>query len=375
MNSLEIKEINTLSGLKAFIRFPFRLYSHNPYWVPPLNFDERLTLTRGKNPALEFCDFKMWMVYRGNEPLGRIAGIINHKANEIWKNKHARFGWIDFVDDQDVVNLLFTTLENWAREKGMDAVHGPLGFTDFDKEGMLVEGFEELGTMATIYNHPYYPVLTENAGYLKDTDWIEFEVKVPDSIPEKHRRIADLALKRNGLRLYTAPSVKKLLPYASQIFDLINLAYKDLYGFVPVNDAQKAYYTKLYFSFIKPAFVPLILNSDNKVVGFGITMPSLSKALQQAKGKLFPLGFIHLLLALNLPRRVDFYLMAVAPELQNKGVNAALFTDLIPKYQKARIISAETNIELEKNQKVTSQWEYFDRRLHKRRRAFIKHLH
>lgn len=370
----QTREVDTPRKLKEFIRFPFRLYKGNPFWVPPMDFDEKLTLTKGKNPALEFCELKMWMVYKENQPVGRIAGIINHKANEIWGVRHARFGWIDFIDNQEVASILFNLVETWARDRGMDAVHGPLGFTDFDKEGMLVEGFNELGTMATLYNHYYYPILTENAGYKKDTDWIEFEVKVPESIPEKHIRIAELALKRNGLRVFTAKKTKELLPYAAQIFDLINIAYKDLYGFVPVNEEQKKYYTKLYFSFIKSDFVPLILDKNNKVVGFGVTMPSLSRALQKAQGKLFPLGFIYLLQALKKPRYVDFYLMAVNPELQNKGVNAALFTDLIPKYQRLGIVSAETNVELEDNQKVTAQWDYFERRQHKRRRAYIKHL-
>lgn len=369
-----IKEVSSRSQLNDFIRFPFGLYKDNPYWVPPMLFDEKLTLTKGKNPALDFCDFKMWMAYLDNKPVGRIAGIINHKANDIWKEKHARFGWIDFIDDINVSSSLFKTAEKWALEAGMTAIHGPLGFTDFDKEGMLIEGFDELGTMATIYNHRYYAVHTEHAGYKKDTDWIEFEVKVPDGIPEKHVRIAELALKRNNLTMFTARKSKELLPYASQIFDLINVAYKDLYGFVPVTEAQKKYYTKLYFTFIKPEYVPLILNSNNQVVGFGITMPSLSKALQKSRGKLFPFGFIHLLMAMRKSDRVDFYLMAVAPELQNKGVNATLFTDLIPRYKKAGITHAETNIELEDNQKVTNQWDYFERRLHKRRRAFIKHL-
>ncbi|PKP23515.1 MAG: hypothetical protein CVU06_07890 [Bacteroidetes bacterium HGW-Bacteroidetes-22] len=372
--AIEIREVTSGKHLREFIRFPYRLYKDNPYWVPPLDFDEKSTLTHGKNPALSFCDFKMWMAYKDNRPVGRIAGIINHKANEIWQEKHARFGWIDFDDDEEVSALLFKTIEEWAIAHKMEAVHGPLGFTDFDKEGMLIEGFSELGTMATNYNHPYYPVHTELAGYQKDTDWIEFEVRVPEGVPEKHRRISELALRRNNLTLYTAKTSKQILPYASQIFDLINLAYKDLYGFVPVTDKQKEYYTKTYFSFIKAEYVPIILNKDNKVVGFGITMPSLSKALQKAKGKLFPFGFFYLLKAMRNNDRVDFYLMAVAPELQNKGVNAALFTDLIPKYINARVKFAETNIELEDNQKVTSQWEYFDRRMHKKRRAYIKHL-
>ncbi len=371
---IEIKEVTSKRELDQFIKLPFELYKNNPYWVPPIIMEEKMTFTKGKNPALDFCDVKLFLAIKNNKPVGRIASIINHKANEVWKSKHARFGWIDFIDDYEVSSALFRAAESFAIEKGMEAIHGPLGFTDFDKEGMLIFGFNELSTTATIYNHPYYQVHTEKAGYHKDADWVEFEIKADITLPEKHKRIAELVKQKNGLRLLNAKNKKELIPYIPQIFDLINESYRDIYGFVPANAEQVKYYTKLYFGFVNPEFVPVVLNSDNKVVGVGITMPNISKALQKAKGKLFPFGFIYLLRALKKMDTVDFYLTAIKPELQNKGVNALLFAQLIPTYNKYKILKAETNIELEENHKIQNMWEDFEKRNHKRRRAFIKHF-
>lgn len=373
--ALEIREMLTKSDKRKFIKFPFQLYKDNPYWVPPLLMEEMGTLDPKKNPAFEFCEAKLWMAYADGKPVGRIAAFINHRANETWKNKQARFGWIDFIDDQKVVDLLFNTAEDWARSKGMEALHGPLGFTDMDKEGMLIEGFTELGTIATIYNHPYYQKLTEKAGYKKDTDWVEFEIKPAEVvIPEKHQRIADIVKQKYGLRVVQFKKSKEILPYAPQIFQVLNEAFAPLYGFTPLTDKQVKHYIKMYFSFVIPELIPVIVDANNQVVAFGITLPSLSKAMQKANGKLFPFGFIHLLRGLKKSTTIDFYLIGVKPEYQSKGVNSLLFTDLIPKYIKRGFITAETNPELENNDMVKRQWEYFNPRQHKRRRAYIKHL-
>ncbi len=371
---IEIKEVTGRKNIKKFVCFPFTLYNGNRYWVPPLIFDEVNALDPKKNPAFDFCEAKLWMAYKDGKSVGRVAGIINHKANEIWNEQNARFGWLDFIDDSEVSGALFAQVENWAKSKGMKAIQGPLGFSDMDKEGMLIEGFEELGTIATYYNHPYYPLHTEKAGYHKDTDWLEYELDARVSVPEKFQRIGQIAQERYKLKILKFNKKKELLKYAHEIFEVLNDAFRPLYGFAPLSEAQIDYYIKMYFSFIVLDFVSVIVDENDKVAAFGITMPSLSKAVQKAKGKLFPFGFVHILQAMRKNDTVDFYLTAVRPNLQGKGVNALLFIDLIPKYRKYGIIKAETNVELENNLLVRRQWDMFPKRQHKRRRAYIKHF-
>ena len=371
-----LKEVNTRGELKKFIKFPFSIYKGNKYWVPPLIFDEIKTLSRDKNPAFDFCEAKYWLAYRGDKIVGRIAGIINNKYNERWSQKSARFGWIDFIDDEEVSKALIDIVVSWAKEKGMSKVHGPLGFTDFDGEGMLIEGFNELSTFGSIYNHPYYPAHMEKLGFEKDADWIEFAVKFDPNVegPEKVSRIADAVAERNKLHILKVAKAKEMLPYAREIFYLINDAYKDLFGFVELTDKQIDMYVKAYFGFIKPGYVPIILDSNNKVAAFGITMPSLSLAIQKAKGRLLPFGFIHILKAMKNNPDVDLYLTAVRPELQNKGVNAMLMNEMHKVYVKNKIQRVETNRELEENAKIQAQWRFFENRLHKRRRCFKKSI-
>ncbi|MFC2134797.1 hypothetical protein ACFLTH_09285 [Bacteroidota bacterium] len=371
---VEIKSVETKKDLKEFINFPNRLYAGNKYRVPPLNFDEVNTLSKDKNAAFEFCDAKYWLAYKDGKVAGRIAGIINHKSIEIWGEKFVRFGWIDFIDDEEVSKALLNAVEDWAKENGLVAVHGPLGFTDMDYEGMLVEGFDELGTMATIYNFPYYPQHLEKLGYKKDVDWVEYEVKIPDSFPPKVERLAKLVMERYKLRMLSIKNKKELLPYAHKIFELINKGYKDLYGFVPLTPKQIDQYTKQYFDFIIPEYVPIIVDENNEAVAFGITMPSLSLALQKAKGKLFPFGVIHVLKAMKKNDLVDFYLTAVRPDYQDKGVNAIIMYEMNKIYWKYKIKKVETNPELELNTKIQAQWRFYENRQHKRRRCFIKHL-
>ncbi|MDO9512361.1 MAG: hypothetical protein Q7J34_11425 [Bacteroidales bacterium] len=372
--AIEIKEVKDKKQFKEFLSLPFSIYKDNPFWVPSLFMEERRNLNPKHNPAFEWSKTCLWLAYKDGKPAGRIAGIINHKSNQIWGKKQARFGWIDFIDDEEVSTALFNTLENWARENGMNSVHGPLGFSDMDKEGMLTFGFDELGTIATIYNHAYYPEHTIKNGYSTDTEWVEYELKKPDGIPEKHLKIAEIVKQRFGLRVFQAKKSKDILPYAKQIFHLVNEAFADLYGYVALTEKQMDYYIKLYFTFVRAEYIPIILDKNDDVIAFGITLPSLSKAMQKTGGKLFPFGFFHLLKAMKKNDRVDFYLIAVKPEYQNKGVNALLFTDLIPKYARDGIQWAETNVELIDNEKVRKQWDYFEKRIHKRRSAFIKHL-
>lgn len=372
--SIVIKEVVSKRDLKRFISFPDKLYAGNKYWIPPLHSEEMNTLHKDKNPAFDFCDVKYWLAYKDGKIVGRIAGIIVTRYIKKWKNKYARFGWVDFIDDDNVSKALFDTLETWAKEKGMGAVHGPLGFTDLDPEGMLIEGFDELGTTVTIYNYPYYPEHLERLGYKKDIDWVEFEVEVPDKLPEKIERIAAVVKKKNKLQILKATKSKDLLPYTKEIFQVINDAFEPLYGVVPLTEKQIDKYIEHYFSMIRPDFVSLILDEQNKIAAFGITMPSLSKAFQKAKGKLFPLGLFHIMKALKKNDRVDLYLVAVRPDLQGKGVNSLLFNNLFNTYKSNNIIKAETNPELESNTKVQAQWKFFKRRQHKRRRCYIKQL-
>ena len=369
-----VKEVVSKKDLKKFINLPYDLYKGHQYHVPPLKFDEEGTLRKDKNPAFDYCEAKYWLAYQGDKVVGRIAGILNKSYIEKWHNKYVRFGWFDFIDDQEVVNALIGQVENWAKELGMSAVHGPLGFTDLDHEGMLVEGFDQLGTLATIYNHPYYPTLLANAGYVKDVDWLEYKITLPKVVPEKLEKIALLVQKRYDLSVIHAKKAKDILPYATQLFQLINSAYSDLYGVVPLTEKQISYYTKQYFSFIRPDFVSLVTNKEGKLVGFGITMPSLSLALQKAKGNLLPFGLFHLIKAIKKNNLGDLYLVAVDKDLQGKGVNAIIMYELTKSYIKAGIEYAESNPELETNRHVQAMWQYYDVQQHKRRRCFIKQL-
>lgn len=376
--ALTIKTVSSKRELKKFIRFNYEMYKGNPYSVPDL-FDDMLnTFNKKKNAAFDFCEAEYFLAYKEGKLVGRVAGIINHKANEIWNKKDVRFGWIDFIDDIEVSSALLEAVQTWGKEKGMTHIIGPLGFTDFDAEGMLVEGFDQLSTMATIYNHPYYPEHMEKLGFGKDADWVEFKIFIPDSIPEKHQRISDLIQRKYNLKIKKYTSNKKVAQdYGQEIFELMNEAYSPLYGYSPLSQRQIEQYIKMYLPIIDLRMLTLITDADDKLVAVGISMPSLSEALQKSHGRLLPLGWLYLLKALFMKRRakmLDLLLVAVKPEYQNKGVNALLFSDLIPVYQKLGFIFAESNPELEHNGKVQAQWEYFETEQHKRRRAFAKEI-
>lgn len=372
--SITIKEVSDPRSLRKFIDFPCQLYKHNPYWVPSLRSDELNTLRKDKNPAFAFCQAKYWLAYKDGKLVGRVAGIINPRYQERWGNNYARFGWIDFVDDAQVSRALLHTVEEWAKEQGMQAVHGPLGFTDLDPEAMLVEGFEEMGTLAAIYNHPYYATHMEGAGYRKDTDWVEFEIKVPENGVEKISKLAKVVEERYHLHLLIAKNKKELLRYAHPIFDLLEEAYQHLYGVTPLNQGQVDAYINQYFGFISEEFVPIVLDEKGRMVAFGIAMPSLSRALQKSKGRIFPVGFIYLLRALHKNDKGDLYLIAIRKDFQGKGVNAMLMAHLLDVFARMGISSVESNPELEDNLAVQVQWKYFETRQHKRRRVYIKHL-
>ena len=372
--AVEIKVVETKEDLKKFVLFGNELYKNNPYHIPVLVKDELETLDKDINPAFEFCEAVYYLAYKNGRIVGRIAGIINHRANEAWNQTHARFGFVDFINDNEVVDALFDAVAKWAKSKGMDMLHGPMGFTDMDKEGMLVEGFDRLGTMITIYNYAYYPKQLERIGFMKDQDWKRYIITIPDSIPERHVRISNLVSQKYGLSVLKFKTNKELIPYGPVVFELINKCYANLYGFSQLSDRQIQYYSKMYMPLLRPDFVTMIRrDKDEKIIGFGLALPNLSRALRKANGSLFPFGFIHLLRALKgRPRVVDLYLMGVLPEYQNRGVNALLFNDLIPIFRQSGAKFAESNPELETNMSVQLQWNYFERKHHKTRRAYIK---
>jgi hypothetical protein len=373
--SVYLKEVKSKRDLKKFIAFSYKLYKDCPQWVPPIFVDELQTFSPKKNPAFDYCDCRLWLAFKDGKLAGRIAGIINNKYIEKWNKKAVRFGWFDFIDDEGVSAKLLDAVKEWALEKKLEYIHGPLGFTDMDYEGMLIDGFNEVGTMATIYNYDYYPKHIEKFGFEKEADWVEFEIKVPKEIPEKADRIAAIVKSKSNIKVMEAKKAKEMLPYGEGIFELINESYKDLFGFVPLSKKQIQKYIKQYFGFINPDYVKILLDSENKVAGFVIGMPSLTKALQKSKGKLLPFGFIHLLRALKKNNKyVDLYLGAIRPDLQGKGADALLMTEFTRSCIKNNIISAESNIELETNVQVQGHWKYYDSRQHKRRRCYIKKL-
>lgn len=362
--------------LTRFIQFGIDMYDGNECYVPPLIFDEVETLMPDKNPAFDFCEAQSFMAYSNGQPVGRITAIINNKVNERTGKKEARFGYLEFIDSPEVSRALFCAAEDWARSKGMTEMVGPMGFTDMDHEGMLVDGFNELGTMATIYNHPYYPSHVVALGYEKDVDWVEYRMAVPDKVPDKYLRIADIVRKKYGLRTIRYTNRRKLKDdYGVALFQLINEAYDQLYGYSPLTPKQIQYYIDKYLGILRLDCVSVIVDSSDALVGVGISIPSFSRALQRSKGRLFPFGWYHILKAIKGRNDiVDLMLVAIRSDYQNKGVNALLFADLLPTYIKNGYKWAESNLELEDNASVQLQWQYFERRLHRRRRAYRKKI-
>jgi len=373
---IQVKEVTTKRDLRRFVKFNIDLYKDCPYHVPGIIDEEIMTLSKDKNPAFETCEAIYFLAFKDDKIAGRIAGIIVHNSNEIWKENHARFGFVDFIDDNDVVDALFNAVIEWAKSKGITALHGPLGFTDMDHEGMLIDGFDKLGTMATIYNYPYYPQQLERMGFTKDQDWKEYKIYIPDAVPEKHLRIGEIVKKKYGLKVLKFKKRKEIWNYAYKIFETLNAAYSHLYGFTPLTPKQIDYYVKMYIPMLRLDLVTLIIReADDAVAGFAITLPNLSTAMRKAKGSLLPFGFIYLLKALySKPKIIDLYLIGVLPEYRGKGVNALIFNDLIPEYIKLGSEYAESNPELETNNAVQAQWDYFRREHHKTRRAYIKKI-
>ena len=380
--AVEIKKVTSKADLKTFIRFNYHLYKDNPYSVPDLYEDMLDTFNPKKNGAYEFCEAELFLAYRDGEVMGRVACLINHKANRTWNTRNARFGWIDFIDDLEVSRALLDTAETWAREHQCDKLIGPMGFTDLDAEGMLIEGFDQLSTMSTIYNYPYYPKHLEAHGYEREIDWSERKIYVPrpghEADYERYFRVAEIVRKRSNLHIRKFKSVKEIKDgnYIYRLFDVINRSYAPLFGFSEINRRQIDKYANQYLHFLDLRLLVVVENEDNEPVAMGIGMASLSRALQKAKGKLFPFGWWHLLKALYWKRShiIDLLLVGVLPEYQNKGVNALLFADIIPIAKEMGFEYAEGHPILETNDKSANQWNYLDVELHKRRRCYQKTL-
>ena len=379
MSSIEIKKVTSRKELKKFVDFHYDLYEGCPYDVPNLFSDELNTLSPEKNAAFDFCEAEYYLAYKDGKLSGRVAAIINKRANQKWNRQSVRFGWIDFIDDIEVSTALLKAVEDFGRSRGMKEVVGPLGFTDMDPEGMLTWGFDKLGTMATIYNYPYYPQHIEKmGGWVKDNDYVEFYMEVPDKVPEKYARIAELVESRYNLH------VKKLTRrevikehYGRKLFDIINRTYGDLYGFVTLTDRQVEQYVNMYFPLADLNLITVIVdgNKNDEVVGMGITIPSLSHALQKCRrGRLLPFGWWHLLRAIKWHKTdgVDLLLVGFLPEYRAKGANALLFADLIPRYIDYGFKWGESQVEMESNEHVQSQWGPLNPVNHKRRRCYKK---
>lgn len=381
MSSIIIKSVASRRDLRHFIDFHYDLYKGNAYDTPTLFSDDWNTLSKDVNPAFEFCEAEYFLAYKDGKLVGRVAAIINHKANERWQRKSVRFGWLDMVDDLEVTRELLNAVAGYGRNKGMSEVVGPLGFTDFDPEGMLTEGFEELGTMATIYNFPYYPKHMEQlGGWEKDNDYVEYKLIVPDTVPDKYTKVAQLVEKRYNLhvRILTREEVTKG-GYGRKIFRLINDTFKDLYGFSELTEKQIDHYVNMYLPYADLRLIPVVedWNEDRKIVGVGITLPSLARAMQKCRrGRLWPLGWWHVLRALKQHKTeiVDLEMIGVLPEYRPKGANALMFAHLIPVYQEYGFKWGESQVEMETNAGVQSQWQYLETVQHKRRRCFRKSI-
>ena len=384
MAEIIIKPVESKSDLKRFIRLNHELYKGNPYAVPDFEMDLMETFDPRKNAAYDFCECQLFLALKDDKVVGRVAAIINNKANKTWDVKNVRFGWIDFIDDLEVSRALIDTVKEWGRQRGMDHITGPLGFTDMDPEGMLTGGYDQLSTMSTIYNYPYYPEHMEKLGMEKEVDWVERKVTVPraghHAQDDKYFRVAKIAEQRCNLHVRKFKSVAELKKdgYIKKIFDVVNKAYAPLYGYSEMNERQVNQYADSYLPFLDLRLLTVVEDEHNTPVARGVCMGSLSHALQKAGGRLFPFGWWHLLRTMKTKagrsEYLDMLLVAVLPEYQNKGVNAMLFADLIPIGSEMGFKWAETHPQLETNDKSQGQWAYLEHVVHKRRRCYIKAL-
>ncbi|MBR1498635.1 MAG: GNAT family N-acetyltransferase [Bacteroidaceae bacterium] len=383
MTNVTVSQVTTRKELRAFVRFNYKLYKDCPQAVPDLLEDTLDTLDARSNPAFRFCDAAFFLARIDGEIVGRVAAIINHRANKRWNKNEVRFGWIDFIDDLNVSRALLDTVEQWGREHGMDSIVGPLGFTDLDPEGMLTEGFDQLSTLCTIYNYPYYPQHMTQLGYVRETGWVERKVFVPKGEHEannaKYFRIAEVAEERYGFRQRHFRSKREIKKggYVEKMLGVINRAYVDLYGYSELDEAQMKWYADRFLLLLDRRFLSVVENQEGEIIGVGVCMPSLSRAVQKAKAKLFPFGWLHIAYELWFRRKhqiLDMLLIGVLPEYHDKGANALFFADIIPCGIRCGYEWAESHPQLEDNIASQKQWKNLDCSIHKRRAVFSKSI-
>jgi hypothetical protein len=366
---IDVVEISTRKDLRRFVDFTFNLYSQNPHWTPPIIEEEIDTLDQTKNPVFKNAKAHYFLAFKNEEIVGRIAVMINWiEVNEL-KKKKVRFGWFDVVDDINVTKALMEKVHAIGNENGMEFIEGPVGFSNMDRAGLLVKGFEESNTMITWYNAPHYHEHFKKLGYDNLAVWVEYEISLSsfEESPEKIKRFSDLMVKRYELKIMDFKSKKQILPYVEKMFVLLEETYGKLQTFVPIQDEQIKQYKEKYFRYIHPQFIKCIVDKDNELIAFCITMPSLTSALKKANGRLLPFGFLHLLKALYFNSRASFYLIGVHPKYQNKGVTAIIFNEMQKTFNKFGYNIVETNPELEENNSIQNLWKNYEHRQHKKR--------
>ena len=377
MGRLELIEVKTKAQLRKFVTVPNEMYKDVPQFVPSFYGDDLADWDPQKNPAFAYCEARAFLSYRDGKIVGRIGAILSHRSNEKWGTNRMRFSQVDFIDDPEVSDALFEKVENWAKEKGCTELHGPLGFSDMDREGMLVEGYDQRNMFITYYNPPYYNEHMKRLGFVKDTDWVEYKIQIPkesDPIYEKLTTLSAMVTKRGNYHKADMRKRSNYKPYIAKFFELVNIAYAQLYGTVNLSKEQIEKYADKFIPLINPDYCCLVLDEKEDLAGFGVCCPSVADAMKKSNGKLFPIGWIRVLKALHKNNAVDLLLIAVKPELQSKGVNAIIMEHMMKSCIKNHIEYAETGPQLETNSKVLSQWRQFDTTQHKRRRCYVKEL-
>ncbi len=374
---VEIKEVLSKSDLKKYVCFPDTLYKGVKYYIPELKSEEYSMYSPETNFSFEYCDARFFLAYKNGKLAGRIGAIVNKRSNEVWNQKQIRVTRVDFIDDLEVSGALFGAVEGWAKELGLTEAHGPLGFTDLDKEGLLVEGFDRMGSTVTIYNFPYYPKHFEAHGYVKDIDWVEYRIRVPEKGDQRVARVSRLAekvMERSNVRFFNIKKIKEAAPIVVQLFDLLSECYKELYGVVPYTEKVAKDYLRRFTPLLNPEFAKFIVDENDKLIAFGLAAPSLAEAFKKSRGRMLPLGWYHLLRAVKNPKELELYLVAVHPDYQKAGLAALLMNDITASAMRRGIKYAESSPELEDNKKVQDFWKNYDVEQHKRRRCYKKTL-
>ena len=370
MSDIKVKQVLNSSDLELFIKFPMELYKGNPYYVPPLINEEKSIWMKEENPALQYSEAAQFLAYKGENIVGRIAVMINHKEEKELGIRKVRFGWLDFINDIEVSKSLINTAIEYAKSKGISKIEGPMGFTNLDKAGMLTKGFDKLATMIGIYNFDYYPKHMEQLGLVKEKEWVEFEINFPDTLPDKVEKFSRLIAEKYELELVKFKAKKDILPLVDSMFKLLDDTYKNLSTYTPITEEQIKHYKEKYFKFIDKDYIVCIKDKSGSLISFAITMPSYSKALQKAKGKFFPFGWWHLLNAGKKNDRANFYLIGIHPQYQKRGVTAIIFKEIYETFKKKGVKFLETNPELEENASIQALWQDYNPINHKRRRTY-----